>query len=105
MIQTIAFRLAQSSLGRTPKSRHERDSSQTRPFFFAFLVRRRGNNCAAVFHEANDYLLFLKALAQMQKRNPFRLFGFCLMTNHFQLLLAREPGQVISRILQSLIVQ
>jgi putative transposase len=32
------------------------------------------------------------------------LFGYCLMTNHFHLLLSPEPGQSISRIMQSLSV-
>ena len=35
---------------------------------------------------------------------PFRLFGYCLMTNHFHLLLRPERAQSISRILQSLTV-
>jgi putative transposase len=35
------------------------------------------------------------------ERYPFRLFGYCLMTNHFHLLLRPELGQTISRILQS----
>jgi putative transposase len=48
----------------------------------------RGNNRDAVFFTPADYLLFLKALAQTQRRYPFRLFGYCLMTNHFHLLLA-----------------
>src|SRR6266404_6058320 len=47
---------------------------------------------------------FLKALAQTQKRYPFRLYGYCLMSNHFHLLLAPEAGQSLSRILQSLTV-
>jgi putative transposase len=64
----------------------------------------RGNNRAAVFFGAEDYLTFLKALAQTQERYPFRLFGYCLMTNHFHLLLGPEPGQSVSRILQSLSV-
>ncbi len=64
----------------------------------------RGNDRAAVFFTPNDYLTFLRALAQTQKRYPFRLFGYCLMTNHFHLLLSPEPGQSISRILQSLTV-
>src|SRR5580704_2011728 len=64
----------------------------------------RGNNRAAVFHEARDYLLFLQSLAKTQQRYPFRLFGYCLMTNHFHLLLRPGPGQSISRILQSLTV-
>src|SRR5260370_15484598 len=64
----------------------------------------RGNNRADICFAPKDYLTFLKALEQTQKRYPFRLFGYCLMTNHFHLLLAPEPGQVISRILQSLTV-
>ena len=32
------------------------------------------------------------------------LFGYCLMSNHFHLLLKPAPGQSISRILQSLTV-
>ena len=34
----------------------------------------------------------------------FALFGYCLMSNHFHLLLKPAPGQSISRILQSLTV-
>jgi len=64
----------------------------------------RGNNRGDIFFAAEDYLMFLKALAQTQKRYPFRLFGYCLMTSHFHLLLSPEPGQSISRILQSLSV-
>jgi putative transposase len=64
----------------------------------------RGNNRSPVFGAAEDYRAFLKALAQTQQRYPFRLYGYCLMTNHFHLLLEPEPGQSISRILQSLTV-
>lgn len=64
----------------------------------------RGHNRAAVFCCPQDYLGFLKALRQTQQRYPFRLFGYCLMTNHFHLLLRPEPGQSVSRIMQSLSV-
>jgi putative transposase len=47
---------------------------------------------------------FLKALARTKERDPFRLLGYCLMTNHFHLLLRPEVGQSTSRILQSLSV-
>jgi putative transposase len=43
-------------------------------------------------------------LARTQLRYPFGLLGYCLMTNHFHLLLRPGPGQSISRILQSLTV-
>ncbi len=64
----------------------------------------RGNNRAAVFRGRDDYRTFLAALAKTQQRYPFRLYGYCLMTNHFHLLLAPQPGVRISRVLQSLTV-
>src|SRR5262249_21558261 len=64
----------------------------------------RGNDRAAVFFTADDYLAFLAALARTRERYPFRLFGYCLMTNHFHLLLAPGPGVSLSRVLQSLTV-
>src|SRR5581483_1153040 len=64
----------------------------------------RGNNRDAVFARAADYRAFLHALGQTQLRYPFELFGYCLMTNHFHLLLRPAAGQSISRILQSLTV-
>jgi putative transposase len=64
----------------------------------------RGNNRADVFADDADRLTFLESLARTQDRYPFRLFGYCLMTNHFHLLLRPEPGQSISRILQSLTI-
>jgi REP element-mobilizing transposase RayT len=64
----------------------------------------RGNNRARVFANDDDHLAFLQALATTNERYPFRLFGYCLMSNHFHLLLRPEPGQSISRILQSVTV-
>ncbi|MGC8640525.1 MAG: transposase, partial [Isosphaeraceae bacterium] len=57
----------------------------------------RGNNRAAVFVDEGDHRAFLEALAQTQGRYPFKLFGYCLMSNHFHLLLQPGTGQSISR--------
>jgi putative transposase len=64
----------------------------------------RGNNRQAVLTCADDFLSFLRALGQTQQRYPFRLYGYCLMINHFHLLLEPAAGQSLSRILQSLTV-
>jgi putative transposase len=64
----------------------------------------RGNNRADVFADDTDRIAFLESLALTKERYAFRLFGYCLMTNHFHLLLRPETGQSISRILQSLTV-
>lgn len=64
----------------------------------------RGNNRAGVFALADDYRQFLDALRQTKERYPFRLYAYCLMSNHFHLVLEPGPGQSISRIVQSLTV-
>ena len=64
----------------------------------------RGNNLADVFTDDDDRTAFLDALLRAKQRYPFRLFGYCLMTNHFHLLLRPEGGQSVSRILQSVTV-
>jgi putative transposase len=64
----------------------------------------RGNNRADVFTDDEDRAAFLAALAQTRTRYPFKLLGYCLMTNHFHLLLQPEASQSVSRILQSLTV-
>jgi putative transposase len=64
----------------------------------------RGNNRTPVFFQAADYAQFLGALGQTRQRYPFRLYGYCLMSNHFHLVLEPAAGQSISRILQSLTV-
>ena len=69
-----------------------------------FHALNRGNNRDCVFASPEDHEAFLAALAKTQQRYPFRLYGYCLMTNHFHLLLRPGPGQSISRILQSLTV-
>ena len=58
----------------------------------------RGNNRQAVFSRQADFTAFLDALAQTQERYPFRLYGYCLMRNHFHLLLEPDAGQNISRV-------
>ncbi len=64
----------------------------------------RGNNREAVLLDDEDRLAFLWGLRRIRLRYPFRLYGYCLMSNPFHLLLRPEPGATISRILQSLTV-
>lgn len=68
-----------------------------------YHVISRGNNRQDVFHKPEDFRAFLKALADLKERKPFELYGYCLLNNHFHLLL-RPRGASISRILQSLLI-
>jgi putative transposase len=68
-----------------------------------YHVINRGNNRQTVFRKAGDFQAFLDALANLKERKPFELFGYCLLNNHFHLLI-RPLETSISRIVQSLLV-
>src|SRR3972149_2928979 len=68
-----------------------------------YHVINRGNNRQPVFCKAADYAAFLTAIADLKERMPFQLYGYCLLNNHFHLLI-RPTEATISRILQSLLV-
>ncbi len=68
-----------------------------------YHVINRGNNRQAVFRKAGDFQAFLDALANLKERKPFDLFGYCLLKNHFHLLI-RPLETTISRLVQSLLV-
>ncbi len=68
-----------------------------------YHVIHRGNNRQDVFYKHGDFEAFLKAMADLKERKPFELYGYCLMSNHFHLLV-RPRGAPISRIMQSLLV-
>jgi putative transposase len=69
-----------------------------------YHAMNRGNNRADVFAGDGDHEAFLESLRVAQGRYPFALFGYCLMSNHFHLLIKPDSGESISRILQSLSV-
>ena len=68
-----------------------------------YHVINRGNNRQDVFQKPADFQAFVAALAELKQRKPFELYGYCLLNNHFHLLL-RPTGATISRIMQSLLV-
>lgn len=53
----------------------------------AYHILNRGNGGATVFHKDGDYAAFLDLLATAKTKFPIQLFGFCLMPNHFHLVL------------------
>ena len=68
-----------------------------------YHVINRGNNRQPVFRKTADFRAFLDTLAELKERKPFLLYGYCLLGNHFHLLM-RPTGASISRIMQSLLV-
>lgn len=52
-----------------------------------YHVINRGNARATVYHDENDYRAFLTLMKLASERVPMRILAFCLMPNHFHLVL------------------
>jgi putative transposase len=68
-----------------------------------YHVLNRGNARGEVFHKDEDYGAFLKLLIQASERLPLRLLGYCLMPNHFHLVLWPHQDGDLSRWMQWLL--
>jgi putative transposase len=73
---------------------------------YCYHVLNRGNGRREVFHKPDDYAAFLKLMAESFERAhgpSMRIVGYCLMPNHFHLVLwPREDGD-LSRWMQWLL--
>ncbi|WP_315861476.1 transposase [Stieleria tagensis] len=60
-----------------------------------YHVVNRGNNRQEIFHKAEDYEAFLRTLAEGLGKYPVDLFAFCLLPNHWHLVLRpRKDGSM-----------
>lgn len=50
-------------------------------------VTNRGNRRRVIFHKPGDYAAFIRILGEARDRYRMRLIGFCLMPNHWHLIL------------------
>jgi putative transposase len=63
-------------------------------------VLNRGNARAEVFHEQDDYAAFLDLLCQAGERVAMRLLAWCVMPNHFHLVLWPRGDDDLGRYMQ-----
>ena len=54
---------------------------------FCYHAFNRGNGRRTVFHKDGDFAAFVKLLRQAGERTPTRLLAYCLMPNHFHLVI------------------
>ena len=60
-----------------------------------YHVINRGNNRAEVFHKDQDYLRFTEMIGEATERLPMRVLSWCLMPNHFHMVLRpRKDGDL-----------
>lgn len=65
-----------------------------------YHVINRGNARNDVFHKPEDFAAFLKLMRQASERLPMRLLAYCLMNNHFHLVLWPHEDGDLSRWMQ-----
>lgn len=69
-----------------------------------YHVINRGVGRWKIFYDDGDYLAFEKALAEAHERVPVRIIAYCLMGNHFHLLLWPRADGDLRRFMQWLTV-
>jgi len=62
-----------------------------------YHVLNRGNGRMKLFHKPGDYAAFLKVLAQALQRYPVDLFTYCLMPNHWHLVVRPRRQDALAR--------
>jgi len=65
-----------------------------------YHILNRGNGQQRVFHKDADYLAFTALLGEMRERYSVDLLAYCLMPNHFHLMLKVRAGEDLSRGMQ-----
>jgi putative transposase len=69
-----------------------------------YHVLNRGNGQQEVFHENGDYAAFIQLMREAKKLYEVKIFGYCLMPNHFHLVLSPIKGEELSQWMQWLMI-
>jgi REP-associated tyrosine transposase len=62
-------------------------TARVAPGGMIFHVLNRANNRDTIFAAEDDYRAFLRAMRDAQQKKPMRVLAYCLMPNHWHLLL------------------
>jgi len=66
-----------------------------------YHVTARGNRRANIFLDKRDFLIWLDLLAEMVGKHSIKVHGYCLMPNHFHLLI-ETPQANLSQVMHML---
>lgn len=65
-----------------------------------YHVLNRGNGKQRVFYEEADYVAFLGLVSEAQEREDIEILAYCLMPNHFHLVVTPAEAGGLSRWMQ-----
>jgi putative transposase len=60
---------------------------------FVYHVLNRSNARAEIFADEDDYAAFERVLEEASRREPLRILGYCVMPNHWHLVVWPEEGK------------
>ena len=64
---------------------------------FVYHVLNRGNGRRAFLNKAGDFAAFERILGEAKQEVPLRILAYCLLPNHWHLLLWPQEGSDLSR--------
>ena len=65
-----------------------------------YHVLNRGNGKEEIFHKEKDFWAFIELIKQAKKRHPIDIFAYCLMPNHFHLVVRPFQANYLSKWMQ-----
>lgn len=69
-----------------------------------YHVTNRGVRRLPLFHDDQDRIQFMRFLSLTLQEFPLRLHAYCLMTNHYHLLLRTLEGSLASNALSQYLI-
>ena len=70
-----------------------------------YHILNRGNSRKVVFHSPEDYEAFLKSLQETKTTFNISILAYCLMPNHFHLLLQPQKAAKLSNFMQRVMIR
>ena len=67
---------------------------------FVYHILNRGNGKQQVFHKNQDYEAFINLMREVKDRYPVKVFAYCLMPNHFHMILMPVHAEKLSKWMQ-----
>ena len=64
-----------------------------------YHIMLRGINKQEIFHDEQDYKMFIKALSNAKKLSDFNIYAYCIMPNHIHLLI-KENTESVSTVMK-----
>jgi len=67
---------------------------------FIYHVLNRGNGKQDVFHKDQDYKSFVKLMKESKNLYSIKIFAYCLMPNHFHMVMMPVQAKELSKCMQ-----